>query len=91
MALFTVLQQGGGERQRDTKPVIEVIVEEEGGKQWALTDTAVSLITAKCDTMSKAIITAHSLVNSLETVSLRFLLYNGLSKTLIQSLKLWCL
>lgn len=74
MALFTVLQQGGGEHQRDTKPVIEVIVEEEGGKQWALTDTAASLITAKCDTMSKAIITAHSRVNSLETVSLHFLL-----------------
>lgn len=63
MALFTVLRQRrerGGECERDTKPVIEVIVEEEGGKQWALTDTAVSLITAKCDTMSKAIITARS-------------------------------
>lgn len=60
MALFTVLQQRGRERHTDSKPVIEVIVEEKGGKQWALTNMAVSLITAKCDTMSKAIITVYS-------------------------------
>lgn len=59
MALFTVLKQGGGEREIRNLAVIEVIVEEEGGKQWALTDTAVSIITAKCDTMREAIINAH--------------------------------
>lgn len=62
--------------------MIEVIVEEEGGKQWALTDTAVSLITDKCDTMSKAIITAHSRAAGEIHYNLNFLLYNRLSTML---------
>lgn len=80
MALFTVLEQGGRERKKERfkTSVIEVIVEEECGKQWALTDIAVSLITTKCDTMSKAIIKAQKEIHS-KRLHLHFLLLKGYS------------
>lgn len=91
MALFTVLMQGGGrEREIRNLTAIEVIVEEEGGKQWALTDTAVSIITAKCDTMSQAIIKACGPARReihCKQLTCAFFFFIGLLSMLLWSLK----